>query len=188
MSQPFTHLHLHTEYSILDGACRIDAALGAAKEMGMDSLAITDHGVMYGALEFYQKAVDLEIRPILGSEVYIAPGGRLKKDTGLDEQPYHLVLIALNNAGYQNLMRIVTRGFTEGFYYRPRVDKEVLADHSEGLVALSACLKGEIPKRLLEGDAEAAGRAADDYARIFGDGNFYIELMDHGIPEQAEVT
>ena len=156
--------------------------------MGMDSLAITDHGVMYGALEFYQKAVDLEIRPILGSEVYIAPGGRLKKDTGLDEQPYHLVLIALNNAGYQNLMRIVTRGFTEGFYYRPRVDKEVLADHSEGLVALSACLKGEIPKRLLEGDAEAAGRAAEDYARIFEDGNFYIELMDHGIPEQAEVT
>ena len=188
MSHSFAHLHLHTEYSILDGGCRIVTALEKAKEMGMDSLAITDHGVMYGALEFYQKAMDLGVRPILGSEVYVAPRGRLAKDTGLNEQPFHLVLLAMNNVGYQNLTKIVTRGFTEGFYYRPRVDREVLADHGEGLVALSACLKGEIPKRLLEGDNDAACRAAEDYARIFGDGNFYIELMDHGIPEQAEVA
>ena len=188
MSQSFAHLHLHTEYSILDGACRIANALETAKKMGMESLAITDHGVMYGVLEFYQKAGDLGLRPILGSEVYIAPRGRLAKDAGLDEQSFHLVLLARNNAGYQNLIKIVTRGFTEGFYYRPRVDKEVLADHSEGLIALSACLKGEIPKCLLLGDLDAAGRAAEDYARIFGDGNFYIELMDHGIPEQAQVT
>lgn len=188
MSSSFAHLHLHTEYSILDGACRIGSALETAKGMGMDGLAITDHGVMYGVLEFYQKAVDLGIRPILGSEVYVAPKGRLAKDTGMDEQPYHLVLLAINNVGYQNLMKIVTRGFTEGFYYRPRVDREVLRDHSEGLVALSACLKGEIPKLLLGGYTEAAYQAAEDYARIFGEGNFYIELMYHGIPEQAEVT
>lgn len=188
MSRSFAHLHLHTEYSILDGACRIDTALEAAKEMGMDSLAITDHGVMYGALEFYQRAVDIGVKPIIGSEVYIASRGRLTRGTGVSDQSNHLVLLAVNNIGYQNLMKIVTRGFTEGFYYRPRVDKEVLADHSEGLVALSACLKGEIPKYLLEGDTGAARRAAEDYARVFGDGNFYIELMDHGIPEQSEVT
>ena len=188
MSRSFAHLHLHTEYSILDGACRIDTALEAAKEMGMDSLAITDHGVMYGALEFYQRAVDIGVKPIIGSEVYIASRGRLTRDAGVSDQSNHLVLLAVNNIGYHNLMKIVTRGFTEGFYYRPRVDKEVLADHSEGLVALSACLKGEIPKYLLEGDTGAARRAAEDYARVFGDGNFYIELMDHGIPEQSEVT
>ena len=187
MSQKFAHLHLHTEYSILDGACRIGDALKAAREMGMDSLAITDHGVMYGVLYFYRQAVDLGIRPVLGTEVYVAPNGRFARDAGLEERPYHLVLLAENNTGYENLMRIVTRGFTEGFYYKPRVDKEVLAEHSQGLIALSGCLKGEVPAALLAGDNDAASRAIDDYLDIFGDGNFYLELMDHGIPEQAQV-
>ncbi|MBU4489246.1 MAG: DNA polymerase III subunit alpha [Actinobacteria bacterium] len=188
MSQDFAHLHLHTEYSILDGACRISEALETAREMGMDSLAITDHGVMYGALEFYQKALKCGIRPILGSEVYVAPGGRLSRERGTPERPNHLVLLAENNIGYENLMRIVTRGFTEGFYYKPRVDKEVLTQHSEGLIALSACLKGEIPAALLAGDEALASSTADEYVRIFGEGNFYIELMDHGIEEQKQVN
>ena len=188
MPPKFAHLHLHTEYSILDGACRLDDALEAAGEMGMESLAITDHGVMYGALAFYEKAVERGIRPVIGSEVYVAPGGRLKRDTGLEEQPYHLVLLAMNNDGYLNLMRIVTRGFTEGFYYKPRVDMEVLKEHAGGLVALSACLKGEVQAQLLRGDGEAAAAAAERYTRTFGDGNFYVELMDHGIPEQAQVN
>jgi DNA polymerase III subunit alpha len=184
----FAHLHLHTEYSILDGACRLADALDAAREMGMDSLAITDHGVMYGALSFYEKALERGMKPIIGSEVYVAPGGRLKRDTGLEEQPYHLVLLAMNNEGYLNLMRIVTRGFTEGFYYRPRVDMEVLSEHKAGLIALSACLKGEVQNMLLRGDEEGAEAAADRYLATFGDGNLYIELMDHGIPEQAQVN
>lgn len=154
----------------------------------MDSLAITDHGVMYGALSFYEKALERGIRPIIGSEVYLAPGGRLKRDSGLDEQPYHLVLLAMSNEGYLNLMRVVSRGFTEGFYYRPRVDMEVLEEHSGGLLALSACLKGEVQSRLLRGDEEGAEAAVERYCGAFGEGNFYIELMDHGIPEQVQVN
>lgn len=184
----FAHLHLHTEYSILDGACRVRDALEAAKSMGMESLAITDHGVMYGALTFYENALDLGMRPVIGSEVYVAPGGRLKRDSGLEEQPYHLVLLAMNNDGYLNLMRIVTRGFTEGFYYRPRIDLEVLRENGGGLIALSACLKGEVQNMLMRGDAEGAETAVEKYLQTFGDGNFFIELMDHGIPEQAEVN
>jgi DNA polymerase III subunit alpha len=184
----FAHLHVHTEYSILDGACRIDDVLDSAAQMGMESLAITDHGVMYGALSFYEKALERGIRPIIGSEVYLAPRSRLDRNGGLEEQPYHLVLLALNNEGYLNLMRIVTIGFTEGFYYRPRVDREVLRENHTGLVALSACLKGEVQKLLLRGDRDEAGAAVDRYLEIFGDGNFYLELMDHGIPEQSEVN
>ena len=188
MSQEFVHLHLHTEYSILDGACRISEALEAAREMGMDSLAITDHGVMYGVLEFYQKALKHGVRPILGVEVYVAPRGRLSRAGGMEERPNHLILIAENNTGYENLMRIVTRGFTEGFYYKPRVDMEVLTEHSEGLIALSACLKGEIPVALLAGDDALAATVADEYLRIFGENNFYVELMNHGIEEQVRVN
>jgi len=184
----FAHLHVHTEYSILDGACRIGDALEAARSMGMKSLAITDHGVMYGALSFYEKAVELGVKPIIGSEVYVAPGSRFKHDGGLEEQPYHLVLLASNNEGYLNLMRIVTRGFTEGFYYKPRVDLEVMREYSSGLIALSACLKGEVQKALLRGEDAEAEAAVDRYLEVFGDGNFYIELMDHGIPEQREVN
>ena len=188
MPTKFAHLHVHTEYSILDGACRINDAIDTALEMGMESLAITDHGVMYGALSFYEKALERGIKPIIGSEVYIAPKGRLNRGSGIEEQPYHLVLLALNNEGYLNLMRIVTRGFTEGFYYKPRVDMEVLKEHSAGLVALSACLKGEVQNLLLRRDSEEAASAIDRYLGIFGDGNFYLELMDHGIPEQSEVN
>jgi len=184
----FAHLHVHTEYSILDGACRIDDALGAAKAMGMDSLAITDHGVMYGALSLYQKAREAGIRPVIGSEVYVAPRGRLGRDGGLEEQPFHLVLLARDNTGYQNLMRIVTRGFTEGFYYKPRVDLEVLRENCEGLIALSACLKGEVQQCLLREDTEAAALAIERYVSLFGEDGFYLELMDHGIPEQSQVN
>ncbi len=188
MPPEFAHLHVHTEYSILDGACRIDDALGAAKAMGMDSLAITDHGVMYGALSFYQKAREAGIRPVIGSEVYVAPRGRLGRDGGLEEQPFHLVLLARDNTGYQNLMRIVTRGFTEGFYYKPRVDLEVLRENCEGLIALSACLKGEVQQCLLREDTEAAALAIERYVSLFGEDGFYLELMDHGIPEQSQVN
>lgn len=188
MPGEYVHLHLHTEYSILDGACRISDALDAARGMGMDSLAITDHGVMYGVLEFYQKAIQKGIRPILGAEIYVAPRGRYVRDGGFEERPNHLVLLAENNTGYENLMRIVTKGFTEGFYYKPRVDEEVLAEHSEGLIALSACLKGKIPAALLAGDEATASGAAEEYVRIFGEGNFFIELMDHGIEEQVRVN
>ena len=188
LSPEFAHLHVHTEYSILDGACRIDDALDAAKSMGMESLAITDHGVMYGALSFYQKARKAGIRPLIGSEVYVAPRGRLTRDGGLEEQPFHLVLLARDNTGYRNLMRIVTRGFIEGFYYKPRVDYEVLSENREGLIALSACLKGEVQAHLLREDPDAAGAAIDRYLELFGDDGFYLEIMDHGIPEQAKVN
>lgn len=188
MPPEFAHLHLHTEYSILDGACRIDDALHAAASMGMKSLAITDHGVMYGVLSFYQQALKAGVKPVLGSEVYVARGSRLSREGGLDEQPYHLVLLALDNAGYRNLMRIVTRGFTEGFYYKPRVDLEVLRENSEGLVALSACLKGEVQQHLLARDRALAKKTISDYLELFGDEGFYLELMDHGIPEQAQVN
>ncbi len=188
MPAGFAHLHLHTEYSILDGACRITDALDAAVADGMESLAITDHGVMYGALSFYEKAVQAGVRPVIGSEVYVAPNGRHNRDAGTDEQPFHLVLLALDNEGYRNLMRIVTRGFTEGFYYRPRVDLEVLSEHSTGLVATSACLKGEVQRLVLHEDVKGAEEALDRYLGIFGDDNFYLEIMDHGIPEQSQVN
>lgn len=188
MPLSFTHLHVHTEYSILDGACRVEDALDTAQAMGMEALAITDHGVMYGALDFYHRARAKGVKPIIGSEVYVAPRGRKSRAGGYEEQPYHLVLLARDNRGYENLMKIVTRGFTEGFYYRPRVDLEVLSELSEGIIALSACLKGEIPSLLLQNDEKAAEGAAEAYARIFGEGNFFIEIMDHGIREQAEVN
>jgi DNA polymerase-3 subunit alpha len=184
----FAHLHVHTEYSILDGACRIEGALDAAKAMGMDSLAITDHGVMYGALSFYEKALERGMRPIIGCEVYVAPGRREVKDAGYNESPYHLVLLARDNTGYLNLMRIVTRGFTEGFYYKPRVDQEVLSENSEGLIALSACLKGEVQRLLLSDDPDSARHAVERYLETFGEDGFFLELMDHGIDEQVRVN
>ncbi|HEY5494950.1 MAG TPA: DNA polymerase III subunit alpha [Candidatus Anoxymicrobiaceae bacterium] len=188
MPPEFAHLHVHTEYSILDGACRIDDALEAAGTLGMESLAITDHGVMYGALSFYRKARDAGIRPIIGSEVYVTSGDRRARVGGLEEQPFHLVLLAKDNTGYRNLMRIVTRGFTEGFYYKPRVDAEVLAENREGLIALSACLKGEVQAHLLREDTDEAAAVIERYLELFGDDGFYLEIMDHGIPEQAKVN
>ena len=185
----FTHLHVHTEYSLLDGSCKIGELVARAKELGMDSLAITDHGVMYGVIDFYRAAKAAGIRPIIGCEIYVAPGSRFDRDAHPSEDRYyHMVLLAENETGYRNLVKIVSRGFTEGFYYRPRVDLEVLEEFSGGIIALSACLAGEIPVLIRRGDYDAACEAALRYQRIFGKGNFFLELQDHGIPEQQQVN
>ena len=185
----FTHLHVHTEYSLLDGSSKIKEITSRAKELGMKSLAITDHGVMYGVIDFYKAAKEVGIKPILGCEVYVAPGSRFDKQPGESESRYyHLVLLAENNTGYKNLMKIVSRGFTEGFYYKPRVDYEVLEQFHEGIIALSACLAGEVQRYLARGMYDAGCEAAKRYEGIFGKGNFFLELQDHGIPEQKYVN
>ena len=185
----FTHLHVQTEYSLLDGSSKIKEITSRAKELGMKSLAITDHGVMYGVIDFYKAAKEVGIKPILGCEVYVAPGSRFDKQPGESESRYyHLVLLAENNTGYKNLMKIVSRGFTEGFYYKPRVDYEVLEQFHEGIIALSACLAGEVQRYLARGMYEAGCEAAKRYEGIFGKGNFFLELQDHGIPEQKYVN
>ena len=185
----FTHLHVHTEYSLLDGSSKIKEITKRAAELGMDSLAITDHGVMYGVIDFYKAAKEAGIKPILGCEVYVAPGSRFDKEAGTGEDKYnHLVLLAENNTGYQNLMKIVSRGFTEGFYYKPRVDKELLREFNEGIIATSACLAGEVQRYLARGMYEEAKRVALYYQDIFGKDNFFLELQDHGIAEQHYVN
>ena len=185
----FTHLHVHTEYSLLDGSNKIKEYVARVKELGMDSAAITDHGVMYGVIDFYRAAREAGINPILGCEVYVAPGSRFEKDTGTGEDRYyHLVLLAENNKGYSNLMKIVSKGFVEGFYYKPRVDMELLREYHEGIIALSACLAGEVSRYLTRGMYEDAKAAALRYQDIFGKGNFFLELQDHGISEQQEVN
>lgn len=186
----FTHLHVHTEFSLLDGLGRIKEMVARAKELGMDSIAITDHGVMYGVIDFYRACKETGIRPILGCEVYTAPGSRFDKEGGsaTDDRYHHLVLLAENNKGYSNLMKIVSRGFTEGFYYKPRVDHEVLKEYHEGVIALSACLAGEVPSLLRKGFYEEAKKAALVLADIFGKDHFYLELQDHKIPEQRVVN
>lgn len=185
----FTHLHVHTEYSLLDGSSKIKEITKHAAELGMDSLAITDHGVMYGVIDFYKAAKEAGIKPILGCEVYVAPGSRFDKEAGTGEDKYnHLVLLAENNTGYQNLMKIVSRGFTEGFYYKPRVDKELLREFHEGIIATSACLAGEVQRYLARGMYEEAKRVALYYQDIFGKDNFFLELQDHGIAEQHYVN
>ena len=185
----FTHLHVHTEYSLLDGSNKIKEYVARVKELGMDSAAITDHGVMYGVIDFYRAAREAGINPILGCEVYVAPGSRFDKDTGTGEDRYyHLVLLAENNKGYSNLMKIVSKGFVEGFYYKPRVDMELLQEYHEGIIALSACLAGEVSRYLTRGMYEDAKAAALRYQDIFGKGNFFLELQDHGISEQQEVN
>lgn len=185
----FTHLHVHTEYSLLDGSSKIKEITSRAKELGMDSIAITDHGVMYGVIDFYKAAKEVGIKPIIGCEVYVAPGSRFDKQPGESENRYyHLVLLAENNEGYKNLMKIVSRGFTEGFYYKPRVDYEVLEKYHEGIIALSACLAGEVQRYLARGMYETALDAAYKYEKIFGKGNFFLELQDHGIAQQQYVN
>ena len=184
----FVHLHVHTEYSLLDGANRIKKLIKRAVELGMKSIAITDHGVMYGVVDFYKEAVNNGIKPILGCEVYMAERSRFDKQPGVDSDPGHLVLLAKNMDGYKNLMKIVSIGFTEGFYYRPRVDMEVLEKYSDGLIALSACLSGDIPKALLRNDYEKARKIALKYNEIFGQDNFYLELQANGIKEQNLVN
>lgn len=185
----FTHLHVHTEYSLLDGSNKIKEYVARVKELGMDSAAITDHGVMYGVIDFYRAAREAGINPILGCEVYVAPGSRFDKETGTGESRYyHLVLLAENNQGYANLMKIVSKGFVEGFYYKPRVDMEILEKYHEGIIALSACLAGEVARYLSRGMYEEGKAAALRYQNIFGKGNFFLELQDHGIPEQQTVN
>ena len=185
----FTHLHVHTEYSLLDGSNKINEYVSRVKELGMDSAAITDHGVMYGVIDFYRAAKAAGINPILGCEVYVAPGSRFDREAGSgDDRYYHLVLLAENNQGYQNLMKIVSKGFVEGFYYKPRVDLELLREYHEGLIALSACLAGEVARYLQKGMYEEGKKAALRYQEIFGEGNFFLELQDHGIPQQQMVN
>ncbi len=184
----FTHLHVHTEYSLLDGSSKIKELVVQAKTLGMDGLAITDHGVMYGVIDFYKAAKEAGIRPIIGCEVYVTTGSRFEKEgNNSEDRYYHLVLLAENNTGYANLMKIVSKGFIDGFYYKPRVDYEVLKEYHEGIIALSACLAGEIPKYLVRGMYEEACRTARGYEEIFGKGNFFLEIQDHGIPEQRLV-
>ena len=185
----FAHLHVHTEYSLLDGSNKIKEYVKRVKELGMDSAAITDHGVMYGAIDFYRAAREEGIKPIMGCEIYVSPTSRFDKEkTGGENRYHHLVLLAENNIGYANLMKIVSRGFTEGYYYKPRVDMEVLQEYHEGIIALSACLAGEVPRNLLRGLYGEAKKAAEKYRDCFGEGNFFLELQDHGLPEQAGVN
>ena len=185
----FTHLHVHTEYSLLDGSCKIKELTARAKELGMDSMAVTDHGVMYGVIDFYKAAKEAGIKPILGCEVYVAPNSRFDRETvSGEDRYYHLVLLAENNQGYENLMKIVSKGFVDGFYYKPRVDYEVLAKYHQGVIALSACLAGEVQRYLTRGMYEEAVRAAGRYVDIFGKDNFFLELQDHGLPDQKLVN
>ena len=185
----FAHLHVHTEYSLLDGSNKISEYVARVKELGMNSAAITDHGVMYGCIDFYRAAKAAGINPVLGCEVYVAPGSRFDRESGAGEDRYyHLVLLAENNTGYSNLMKIVSRGFVDGFYYKPRVDLETLREFHEGLIALSACLAGEVARNLLRNQYDAAKEAALRYEGIFGKENFFLELQDHGLPEQRMVN
>ena len=185
----FTHLHVHTEYSLLDGSNKIKEYVKRVKELGMDSAAITDHGVMYGVIDFYKACKEEGIRPILGCEIYVAPNSRFDKElTGGEDRYYHLVLLAENNTGYDNLMKIVSRGFTEGYYYKPRVDMELLREYHEGIIALSACLAGEVSRYIQKGLVDEAKKAALRYQECFGKGNYFLELQDHGLPQQRMVN
>ena len=184
----FVHLHVHTEYSLLDGACRIAEIMARVKELGQDAIAITDHGVMYGAIDFYKAAKAAGVKPIIGCEVYVAPRTRFDKVHALDKEAYHLVLLCENETGYRNLSYMVSRGFLDGFYNRPRVDMELLRAHHEGIIALSACLAGKLPQLLMQGDYEGAKKAALEHAEIFGPEHYYLELQNHGLPEQPKVN
>ena len=182
----FVHLHLHSEYSLLDGACRITDIPLRAKECGHSAVALTDHGVMYGAVAFSRACKKQGIKPIIGCEVYVAPRSRFDKQTG-EHSADHLVLLCKNETGYQNLIKMVSAAFTEGFYSKPRVDDSLLRENCEGLIALSACLAGRIPRMLLRGDYDEAKKVAQNYSDIFGKDNFYIELQDHNLPEQKQI-
>ena len=185
----FTHLHVHTEYSLLDGSNKIKEYIKRVKELGMDSAAITDHGVMYGVIDFYKACKEAGIKPIIGCEVYVAPGSRFDREQGAgDDRYYHLILLAENNKGYANLMKIVSRSFTEGYYYKPRVDEALLREFHEGIIASSACLAGEVARAIVRDDLPAAEKAAKKYQDIFGEGNFFLELQDHGYADQQKVN
>ncbi|GAB6180282.1 DNA polymerase III subunit alpha [Desulfotomaculum defluvii] len=185
---PFVHLHLHSEYSLLDGATRISQVAKQAKENGMDALAITDHGCMFGTVDFYKACHKEGVKPILGCEVYVAPRRRIDRTPKLDDQPAHLVLLAENQEGYKNLLKLVSLGYTEGFYYKPRVDKELMRSYSKGLIALSGCLAGEVADKILGSQPEKARQVAKEYSEIFGKNNFFLELQDHGYQQQKVVN
>ena len=184
----FVHLHVHTEYSLLDGACRVDGIMDRVKELGQTAIAITDHGVMYGCIDFYKAAKAAGIKPIIGCEVYVARRGMADRVHGIDNDPYHLVLLCENRKGYENLCYLVSEAFIHGFYGKPRIDLSLLRQHHEGLIALSACLAGAIPQYLMEEDYDSAKEYAKKMSGIFGEGNFFLELQDHGIPEQRPVN
>lgn len=184
----FVHLHCHSEYSLLDGAARIDKMISRAAELGMPALAVTDHGTMFGIIDFYRAAKAAGVKPVLGCEIYVSHRSRFQKEAKRDDSQYHLVLLAENNTGYRNLMRLVSAGYLEGFYYKPRVDRELLEECSEGLIALSACLAGEIPTMIINGQIDKAHEAACYFRDLFGPDNFFLELHDHGIPEQKAVN
>ena len=181
----FVHLHVHTQFSLLDGACKIPELIALAKEYKMPAVAITDHGNMFGAIEFYSEAMKNGIKPIIGCEIYVAPGSRFDRSTPANsEASYHLILLAKDEEGYRNLMKLVSAGYLEGFYYKPRVDKELLAKYSKGLIAQSACLQGEVPYLIVKGKYEEAKLVAAQYKEIFGAGNYYLEIQKNLIPEQ----
>ncbi len=183
----FAHLHVHTEYSLLDGACRIERLIERAKSLGQSAVAITDHGVMFGVVDFYKCAKKNGIKPIIGCEVYVAPRTRFDRQHKVDNAPYHLVLLCKNNTGYQNLIKMVSSGFVEGFYSKPRIDRELLEQYHEGLICLSACLAGEVPRALASSDYERAKETAIYFRDLFGPENYYLELQDHGIPLQRQI-
>src|SRR5437870_7812952 len=186
----FVHLHLHSEYSLLDGACRLDRLMEKAHELKFPALALTDHGVLYGAIDFYQAARDKGIKPIIGCEVYVAPGSRLEKKTtsGSRDVYHHLVLLPKDEIGYKNLIQLVTDAHLKGYYYKPRIDKETLSAHKQGLIALSGCLASEIPDLILKDELDRARETIDWFKQTLGAANFYLELQNHGLPEQAKVN
>src|SRR6266699_7168771 len=185
----FVHLHLHTEYSLLDGACRLDRLMDKAQALRFPALAVTDHGVLYGAVDFYQAAQEKGVKPIVGCEVYVAPGSRLEKksSSGGRDVYHHLVLLAKDETGYKNLIKLATTAHLEGYYYKPRIDKELLATHKEGLIALSGCLASQIPEAILKDQLPKAREMVDWFKQTFGAEDFYLELQNHGIAEQINV-
>ncbi|MEG2429671.1 MAG: PHP domain-containing protein, partial [Oscillospiraceae bacterium] len=187
MKNDFVHLHLHTEYSLLDGACVIKKLVKKVKELNQTAVAITDHGCMYGVVEFYKQCKQEGIKPIIGCEVYVANRSRFDKVHKVDSSPYHLVLLCKNKQGYQNLIKLVSDGYTEGFYNKPRIDHQLLSEHSEGLIALSACLGGEIPRALIANNYEKAKEIALFYKKTFGKENYFIEIQNHNILAQRKI-
>ncbi|MHC4789682.1 MAG: PHP domain-containing protein, partial [Planctomycetota bacterium] len=184
----FVHLHVHSHYSLLDGANRIKDLVATARQLGMDALAVTDHGNLFGAVDFYTAATDAGIRPILGLEAYISPTARSDRSMGMKEASYHLLLLAMNAVGWRNLKRLSSRSYVEGFYYKPRIDRELLAELHEGLICTTACLGGEVPSALLAGQPERARRVAGEYLEIFGPDRFFIEVQKQGLEDQERVN
>ena len=188
MDTPFVHLHNHTAYSLLDGASKIDTLIERALELHMPALAITDHGVMYGVVDFYKACIKAGLQPIIGCEVYVAPHSRFDKKSGIDDSPYHLVLLVENETGYHHLTKLVSEASLSGFYYKPRIDRELLSAHHDGLIALSACMAGEVAQTILKDDLEAAREAITWYRDLFGPEHYYLEIQNQGIYEQAKLN